>query len=102
MSKRKPIQRLMAMVLSVIMVMGMSPVSALAETGAFPIGASGEVTAFEALESDIAVQNVPMGTSQADLELPNTLRATVRLAASGETRFWIPVMLIRIQVAPIR
>ena len=84
MSKRKPIQRLTAMVLSVIMVMGMSPVSALAETGAFPIGASGEVTAFEALESDIAVQNVPMGTSQADLELPNTLRATVRLAASGE------------------
>ncbi len=41
MSKRKPIQRLTAMVLSVIMVMGMSPVSALAETGAFPIGASG-------------------------------------------------------------
>jgi hypothetical protein len=72
------------MVLSVIMVMGMSPVSALAETGAFPIGASGEVTAFEALESDIAVQNVPIGTSQADLELPNTLTATVRLAASGE------------------
>ena len=84
MSKRKAIQRLTAMVLSVIMVVGMTPVSALAETGEFPIGASGEVTAFEALESDIAVQNVPIGTSQADLELPNTLMATIRLAASEE------------------
>ncbi|WP_250227697.1 S-layer homology domain-containing protein [Anaeropeptidivorans aminofermentans] len=84
MSKRKAIQRLTAMVLSVIMVVGMTPVSALAETGSFPIGASGEVTAFEALEWDIAVQNVPIGTSEADLKLPDTLTATVRLAALEE------------------
>ena len=41
---RKLIQRLTAMVLSVIMVVGMMPVSALAETVSFPIDTSGEMT----------------------------------------------------------
>ena len=82
MSKRKPIQKLTAMALSVIMVVGMMPVSAAA--AGMPIGASGEVTDFEALGADIAAQSVPLGTSQAELELPDTLTATVRLAALGE------------------
>ena len=84
MRKNKTKQRLTAMVLSVIMVVGMTPVSALAETGTFSIGTSCEITAFEALESDIAIRSVPLGTSQVDLKLPDTLVATIRLAASEE------------------
>ncbi|WP_250228793.1 S-layer homology domain-containing protein [Anaeropeptidivorans aminofermentans] len=82
MSKRKPIQRLTAVALSVIMVVGMMPVSAAA--AGMPIGASGEITAFEALGSDITVRSVPLGTSKADLELPDTLTATIRLAVLDE------------------
>ena len=82
MSKRKPIQKLTAMALSVIMVVGMMPVSAAA--AGMPIGASGEITTFEALGSDITVRSVPLGTSKADLELPDTLTATIRLAVLDE------------------
>ncbi|MGI1660062.1 MAG: GLUG motif-containing protein [Desulfitobacterium sp.] len=78
-------KKITAMLLSVIMVLGMMPVSVVAEAGSLPIGTSGEITAFEALGLDIAAQSVPLGTSKADLELPNTLTATIRLAASGET-----------------
>lgn len=93
MSRHKTKQRMMAMVLSVIMVVGMMPVSALAETGTFPISTSGEISAFEALGLDIAFQYVPFGTGKGDLELPDTLTATLRIAAldkepvldSGET-----------------
>lgn len=83
MKKHKTKQKLMAMMLSVIMVVGMTPISALAETG-IPIGTSGEITIFEALGSDIAMRSVPLGTSEADLELPDTLAATVRLTALEE------------------
>jgi hypothetical protein len=74
----------MAMVLSATMVVGMMPVSALAETSAFPIGTSGEITAFEALGPDVAMRSVPLGTFERDLELPDTLTATIRLAALEE------------------
>ncbi len=82
MSKRKPIQKLTAMVLSVILVVGIIPVSAAAAGN--PIGASGEVTTFEALGSDVTVHGVSLGTSKADLELPDTLTATVRHVVSEE------------------
>lgn len=84
MSNHKTKQRLMAMMLSAIMVVGMMPVSALAETGTFPIGTSGEIIAFGALGTDIAVQDIPFGTPQTDLNLPDTLTATIRLTASKE------------------
>jgi len=84
MSKNKTIQKLTAMILSIIMVVGMTPVSALAETGGLPIGASGEITAFEELATELAVQNVPLGTSKSDLELPGVLMATVQLASLEE------------------
>jgi glucan-binding YG repeat protein len=70
------------MVLSIIMVVGMMPVSAQAEIGIFPIDTSGEITAFEALGSEIAMRSVPIGTSERDLKLPDALMATVRLVAS--------------------
>jgi hypothetical protein len=78
------------MMLSTIMVVGMMPVSALAETGIFPIGANGEVTAFKALGSDITVRSLPFGTSKADLELPDTLTATIQLAVLDEEPVFLP------------
>ena len=84
MRKNKIMQKLTAMVLSIIMVVGMMPVSALAETDSFPIGASGEVAAFETLDADIVAQSVPLGTSESKLKLPDTLTATLMLAALEE------------------
>ncbi|WP_419821393.1 S-layer homology domain-containing protein [Anoxybacterium hadale] len=84
MSKRKPIQKLIAMMLSVIMVVGMTPVSALAESGTLPVGASGEIIVFGALDADIVAQSVPLGTSESKLKLPDTLTATLALAALEE------------------
>ena len=84
MSKRKPIQKLIAMMLSVIMVVGMTPVSALAESGTLPVGASGEIIVFGALDADIVAQSVPLGTSESKLKLPDTLTVTLMLAALEE------------------
>ncbi len=86
MSENKIIKNLIAMVLSVIMVVGMIPVSATAETGRLFLGASVEISAFETLMEDIAVQSVPLGTSQSDLVLPDILTVTVRSVTSvGDT-----------------
>ncbi len=81
MSRHKTKKRITAMVLSVMMVVGMMPVSAFAETSTLPISTSGEITTFEALGLDIAFRNVPFGTGRGDLELPDTLMATLRIAA---------------------
>lgn len=51
MREKKPIQKLTVMLLCAIMVVGLIPVSALAETGTFSTG--GEVTVFETSDSDI-------------------------------------------------
>jgi hypothetical protein len=84
MSRRKAFHKITAMLLSAIMVVGMTPVPASADTGMLSDGSSGEIIAFEALKSEIAEQSVPLGTSEADLELPDSLTATIRLAASTE------------------
>ena len=84
MSRKKAFHKITAMLLSAIMVVGMTPVPASADTGMLSNGASGEIIAFEALKSDIAEQSVPLGTSEADLELPDSLTSTIRLAASTE------------------
>ena len=84
MRKNRIRQRLTAMMLSVIMVVGMMPVSALAETSTFPIGTSDEIIAFEALGADISMRSVPLATNQSDLKLPNILTATIRLAVLDE------------------
>lgn len=81
MSINKAMRTLTAMILSVVMVAGMAPILAAAETGALSIGAGGEITALEQLASEIAVQNVSVGTFVSDLRLPATLTATVRLIA---------------------
>ncbi len=84
MSRRKAFHKITAMLLSAIMVVGMTPVPASADIGMLSDGASGEIIAFEALKSEIAEQSVPLGTSEADLELLDSLTATIRLAASTE------------------
>ena len=78
MSKRKVFHKITALLLSAIMVVGMTPVSASADTDMLSYGVSSEIIAFEALKSEIAEQSVPLGTSEADLGLPDTLTATVR------------------------
>lgn len=84
MNKSKIIQNLIAIVLSVIMVVSMIPVSASAETGSPLRATSVEITTFETLMEDIKVQSVPLGTSEADLNLPDTLTVTVRSSSSAE------------------
>ncbi len=74
------------MILSVIIAADLLSVSAMAQAAALLIGVSGEITAFAELAQDIAAQHVPLGTSKMDLELPDTLNATVRAAKNiGET-----------------
>ena len=67
--------------LSVCMVVTMLPVTAFAETGTkdsgAPLGTSSEITAFAALEDDIAVQTVETGTAEDELNLPTELTVTV-------------------------
>lgn len=77
-------QRILAMALSVVMALGMLPITAAAE--ALPVGISGEITAFEKLADAATIQTVALGTPFEDLDLPETLKATVRFeTAAGET-----------------
>ena len=81
MNNDKPFRRLMAMALSVVMVLGLAPVSA-AET--LPIGASGEIIAFEELAPEITMQQVPTGTEESALILPKTLIVSVQSGSVPE------------------
>ncbi|WP_180270781.1 fibronectin type III domain-containing protein [Sporanaerobium hydrogeniformans] len=81
MSKFKTNQRLTVMMMSVIMTVGMTSVSATAETVALPIGITGEILSFEPLPKSTTMQSVSLGTLETDLDLPNTLNATVSLVA---------------------
>lgn len=77
MNHHKSYRRILAMALSVVMVLGMVPITAAAEE--LPAGTSGEITAFEKLANATATQTVALGTPFEDLDLPETLNATVRL-----------------------
>ena len=71
----KATRRVTAILLSVIMVVGMLPVSVAAETGALPNSASGVITAFDALPADLRWQNTVAP------EFPETVGGTLE----GET-----------------
>ena len=77
--RNNPFRKTLAMILSVAMVLGMVPITAFAEDGSLPVGASGEIIAFEPLGDNVANRMVPLGTSLEDLELPGTLTATVEI-----------------------
>ncbi len=69
--KRK---RLWAMFLSAALIVTQLPAVALAENHA---PEDGSIASFEPLDSDVAKQTVPVGTAYEDLNLPDTVTATV-------------------------
>ena len=71
-------KRILSIWLSVCMVLTLLPISAMAEEAGTPIGVSEEIIAFAPL--DETEMSVPIGTSVEDLELPESLTATVRAA----------------------
>lgn len=81
MNTHKPARRLTALALSMLMVFGMTPVSVAAQTTESN-GVTDEIIAFEALSEEITTQQVALGTSLEDLNLPQSLNATVRVAAA--------------------
>ena len=78
MNHHQPLRRFLATALSIVMVLGLIPLSAVAETP--PTGEGGEILSFEMLSEATATQTVPFGTSLDDLNLPDTLTAVVYLA----------------------
>ena len=82
MKTQKLTQRLLAMALSVTMVLGMTPVTTSANILTGDTG--GEITAFERLEQETENQIVPLGTTIGELNLPDTLNATVLLKDMAE------------------
>ena len=71
-------KRLLSMFLALCMVVSMLPVTALAEEIHTTIGGSGEIISFAPLTE--TAKAASLGTSIEDLELPETLTATVRTA----------------------
>jgi len=84
MSRRKAFHKIAAMLLSAIMVVGMTPVVASADTGMLSDGASGEIIAFEALSETTANRKIALGISPEALKLPKMLAATVLIATETD------------------
>ena len=82
MSKHNPLRRLLALALSVVLALGMTPAIGTADTG--PTEPGGEIITFAALSEEIANQKADRGTSREELKLPGALTATVRAAAQGQ------------------
>lgn len=76
----KPHQRLLAIALSFVVLLGVLPMTAFAESDMPDMGVGGEIIAFESLTEETANQTVPLGTSLDKLNLPETLTATLRVA----------------------
>ena len=75
-------KRLLSMFLALCMIVTMLPVSAMAEEIYTTIGGSGEIISFAPLTE--TKKAVSLGTSIEDLELPETLTATVRTAVPAD------------------
>ncbi len=84
MGKKRGMYKLIAIIMSVILVMGVTPVSAIEEKSELPSGASGEIIAFEKLDAELGEQRVLLGTLETDLELPATLMATIQFKVSED------------------
>ncbi|CFY12584.1 Uncharacterized [Syntrophomonas zehnderi OL-4] len=74
-------KRILALLLVAALTVTQLPVIALATSA----GEGGEIIAFDTLPEETANQTVTLGTSLEDLSLPNTLYATVRVAAAPDT-----------------
>lgn len=82
--KNKTLQKYMAIMLSVVMVVGLFPISVKAETDSSTLNEGGEIVSFAELPSEITSRNVELGTMESELNLPETLTATVRVLSSEE------------------
>ena len=80
MSYHKPYRRILATALSIVVTLGILPVSAGAEEPS--IGTSSEIISFETLPEKTANQTVPFGTSLEELDLPEALTATMCVATA--------------------
>ncbi len=80
--RRSPGGRLLSMFLALCMIVSMLPVSAMAEEIHTTIGGSGEIISFAPLTE--TEKTVSPGKSGEDLELPETLTATVRTAVPAD------------------
>jgi|GEM_PF-2558783 len=76
MNRNKPFSKILAWILTAVMIVGTLPVAAGAAD--LPAGAFGEIIAFEPLADEVSEQTVPFGTELSALILPETLTATVR------------------------
>lgn len=85
MDERKMARKILSLALTVLLVLGTLPQMVLAAGEVSPIGASGEITAFEPLEDSVKKQTVPTSTSLEELNLPDTLSATVADAPAEVT-----------------
>ena len=74
-------KRILALLLVTALTVTQLPVTALATSA----GEGGEIIAFDTLPEGTANQTVTLGTSLEDLNLPNTLIATVRVVAEADT-----------------
>ncbi len=74
-------KRILALLLVAALTVTQLPVTALATSA----GEGGEIIAFDTLPEETANQTVTLGTSLEDLNLPNTLIATVRVVAEADT-----------------
>jgi hypothetical protein len=84
MKKHNPAQRFLSSALAVVMVLGTMPVTA---TAAILTQESGErITAFKQLEEETAYQSVLPGTSLSQLDLPETLTATIQTITTDESQ----------------
>ncbi len=86
MDTNEPFRRLLAIALSVVMILGSTPVSAAAET--LPTCASGEIAAFSPLAEEVSAQQVPAGTTLSELTLPERLFVTVSDEKADITVAW--------------
>lgn len=88
MNTSKPFFRIIAWALFFVMIFTTAQISAGAEF--LPMGASGEIIAFDSLPEGTANQTVPLGTKMKALKLPSTLTATVLLSSDNENETATP------------
>ncbi|BCJ94193.1 hypothetical protein acsn021_17620 [Anaerocolumna cellulosilytica] len=84
MSKRKLSQRLLAMLLTVVMVLGLMPITASADVSS--LSSDIIIYDFKGLTEEIVNQTVPFGTTLEALNLPDTLEVVVQEVFMGEAR----------------
>ena len=81
---RKAEKKILSLALAILLAAGTLPQAVFAVGKTPPVGASGEIIAFEPLEDSVAHQSMPLGTLLEDLDLPDTLTATVEVEAAAE------------------